>query len=39
MEIGAFEIEDDVLNLEHPRMIVSLRPWIDVGAVGNMAFS
>ena len=39
MEIGAFEIEADVLNLEHPRMIVTLRPWIDVGSVGTMAFS
>ena len=39
MEIGAFEIKDDVLELEHPRMIVTLRPWIDVGSVGTMVFS
>jgi len=39
MEIGAFEIQDDNIGLEHPRMIVTLRPWIDVGSVGTMAFS
>ena len=39
MEIGAFEIEETAVTPDQPRMVVTLRPWIDVGSVGTLAFS
>ena len=39
IQVGAFELRDPVPALRHPRLIASLRPWIDVGSVGTMALS
>ncbi len=38
-QIGAFELHDPVPHLDHPRLLVSLQPWVDVGSVGTMALS
>lgn len=34
---GAFELEEPVPELDKPRLMMSLSPWIDVGTVGSSA--
>jgi predicted ATP-grasp superfamily ATP-dependent carboligase len=38
-QVGAFEIQEPVPALRHPRVVAALQPWIDVGSVGTMALS
>ena len=35
MRIGAFEIDEPVPELREPHVLVTLRPWVDVGRVGR----
>ncbi|HEY8489366.1 MAG TPA: PAC2 family protein [Dehalococcoidia bacterium] len=37
--VGAFELDEPVPALEGPRLLVSLRPWVDVGSVGTLTLS
>jgi len=37
IQVGAFELREPVPALRRPRLLASLRPWIDVGSVGTMA--
>lgn len=39
MQVGAFEFHDPVPQLDHPHMLVTLRPWIDVGSVGTLVLN
>ena len=39
IQVGAFELQEPVPALRQPRLIASLRPWIDVGSVGTKALS
>ncbi len=39
MNIGAFDIDDNLPVLDRPHAIVVLRPWIDVGNVGTLALN
>lgn len=39
MRIGAFELAEPVPQLDRPRLLVTLRPWIDVGSVGTLAMA
>jgi hypothetical protein len=36
-QVGAFELQDPLPQLENPRLLVALQPWVDVGSVGTMA--
>ncbi|MEE8369949.1 MAG: PAC2 family protein [Dehalococcoidia bacterium] len=36
-QIGAFQLNDPLPELENPRLLVALQPWVDVGSVGTMA--
>lgn len=36
MQIGAFEVSDDIPALTNTRALVMLRPWVDVGRVGTL---
>ena len=36
MFIGAFEIKEPVPALKRPRVLVSIKPWFDAGAVGTL---
>ena len=38
-EAGAFEFRDSSLELQAPRLLLTLRPWIDVGSVATMALT
>jgi len=38
-EVGAFELREPLPELREPRLILNLRPWIDVGSVGSMALT
>ncbi len=35
MQVGAFELREAAPHLRQPHLFLSLRPWIDVGAVGT----
>lgn len=37
--VGAFEVREPVPHLEEPRLLISLRPWIDVGSAASMALT
>lgn len=39
MRIGAFEINEPVPQLEQPRALAMLKPWIDVGRVGTLTLA
>lgn len=39
IRIGAFEIVEPVPELNRPRLLLSLAPWVDVGTVGTMALA
>lgn len=39
IDVGAFELGGEVAPSEKSRLLVSLRPWVDVGSVGTMAFT
>ncbi len=39
IQVGAFELREPVPALRHPRLIASLRPWIDAGSVGSKALT
>ncbi len=39
MRIGGFELIDPLPELKAPHALVTLGPWIDVGAVGSLALS
>jgi hypothetical protein len=36
---GAFELREPMPELREPRLLLSLRPWIDVGTVATMALT
>ena len=36
MFLGAFEIKEPVPDLKRPRVLASLKPWFDAGAVGTL---
>ena len=36
MFLGAFEIKESVPPLKQPRVLVSIKPWFDAGAVGTL---
>ncbi len=36
---GPFQLQDDRPALERPRLLLCLRPWVDVGAVSTMALT
>ncbi len=36
MFLGAFEIKEPVPALKRPRVLASLKPWFDAGAVGTL---
>jgi hypothetical protein len=38
-QIGPFELDDPLPEINAPRLIVALQPWIDIGAVGTMTLS
>lgn len=38
-EAGAFELREPLPEMREPRLILNLRPWIDVGSVGSMALT
>ena len=38
MRLGAFELKDPLPELNSPHALVTLRPWVDVGSVGRLAF-
>jgi hypothetical protein len=38
-QAGAFELRDPIPELREPRLLLSLRPWIDVGSVATMALT
>lgn len=38
-EASAFEFRDSSLELQAPRLLLTLRPWIDVGSVATMALT
>ncbi len=38
IRLGAFELEDPLPELTEPHALVTLRPWVDVGSVGRLAF-
>ena len=37
MQVGAFELNEPLPELQRPHMIAMLKPWIDVGSVGTLA--
>ncbi|MBI4288583.1 MAG: PAC2 family protein [Chloroflexi bacterium] len=37
MRVGAFELGDPLPELREPHALATLRPWVDVGGVGNLA--
>lgn len=37
--IGPFELSDPLPEIESPRLLMALQPWIDVGSVGSMALA
>ncbi len=37
--VGPFQLQDDLPAFERPRLLLCLRPWIDVGSVGTMALT
>lgn len=39
MRIGAFEVSEPLPELDKPRLLLSLRPWVDVGSAGTMALA
>src|SRR5574342_405351 len=38
-DTGAFEFRDPMPELREPRLLLTLRPWIDVGSVATMALT
>ena len=38
MRLGAFELKQPLPELKEPHALVTLRPWVDVGSVGRLAF-
>ena len=39
MNIGAFEIVDDLPELNDPHVFAMVRPWVDVGSVGTLTLN
>jgi len=39
MRLGAFELDEPLPELKEPHALVMLRPWVDVGSVGNLTLS
>jgi predicted ATP-grasp superfamily ATP-dependent carboligase len=39
LEVGAFELRDPLPEMHEPRLLLTLRPWIDVGSVGTMTLA
>lgn len=39
MNVGAFQIDEPVPNLNKPHAFVILRPWIDAGGVGSLTMN
>ena len=37
--VGPFQIQDGLPALERPRLLLCLRPWVDVGSVSTMALT
>ena len=39
MQVGAFELQEPLPELQRPHMIGMLKPWIDVGSVGTLSLT
>jgi predicted ATP-grasp superfamily ATP-dependent carboligase len=39
MEVGAFQIDEPIPNLNKPHAFAILRPWIDAGSVGTLTIN
>ena len=39
MNIGAFEIVDELPELKDPHVFAMVRPWVDVGSVGTLTLN
>jgi predicted ATP-grasp superfamily ATP-dependent carboligase len=39
MEVGAFQIDEPIPNLNKPHAFAILRPWIDAGSVGSLTIN
>src|SRR3989442_6926885 len=37
--VGPFELSDPLPEIESPRLLMALQPWIDIGSVGSMALA